>query len=103
MRHVGIFVVCPCTLSSIPWHCRWLKAGHHVITANKRLGAGPLQKYKEVQTAVKAGSGRFYYEACPPPISLLTLKYVTIKEHDMPRLASSRRRELSLVTKGMQR
>jgi len=41
----------------------WLASGISVVTPNKKLGSGPLGRYTEAVGAVKAGGGRFLYEA----------------------------------------
>ncbi|HTL12195.1 MAG TPA: bifunctional aspartate kinase/homoserine dehydrogenase I, partial [Bdellovibrionota bacterium] len=41
----------------------WLKKGIHIVTPNKQLGSGPLDRYRAVHAAEDAGSARFYCEA----------------------------------------
>ncbi|MEQ9400952.1 MAG: bifunctional aspartate kinase/homoserine dehydrogenase I [Longimicrobiales bacterium] len=41
----------------------WLAAGLHVITPNKHLGAGDLDRYRRVQGLSRRGPARFRYEA----------------------------------------
>lgn len=41
----------------------WLARGIHVITPNKRAGAGPLLRYQAIKDAAKARRTHFYYEA----------------------------------------
>ncbi|NLB14189.1 MAG: bifunctional aspartate kinase/homoserine dehydrogenase I [Gammaproteobacteria bacterium] len=41
----------------------WLAAGIHVITPNKHAGSGPIERYRRIRTAARAGDARFRYEA----------------------------------------
>lgn len=41
----------------------WLAAGIHVITPNKRAGAGPYARYAAIASARRDGAARFRYEA----------------------------------------
>ncbi len=41
----------------------WLAAGIHVITPNKRAGAGPLERYHAIRDAAARGGARFRHEA----------------------------------------
>ncbi len=41
----------------------WLAAGIHVITPNKQAGSGPIERYRTIRAAAKAGNARFRYEA----------------------------------------
>ncbi|HRQ35544.1 MAG TPA: ACT domain-containing protein, partial [Chiayiivirga sp.] len=41
----------------------WLAAGIHVITPNKQAGSGPIERYRRIRAAAKAGNARFRYEA----------------------------------------
>lgn len=41
----------------------WLARGIHVITPNKRAGAGPLPRYREIKDAAQKRRTHFYYEA----------------------------------------
>ena len=45
--------------------CRWLEQGRcHIVTPNKRLGAGPLANYKAVAQACRKHGQKFFYEVC---------------------------------------
>lgn len=41
----------------------WLERGIHVITPNKRAGAGPLARYRAIRERAEARRTRFFYEA----------------------------------------
>lgn len=41
----------------------WLERGIHVVTPNKRLGAGPLARYRAVRELGRGLSRHFFYEA----------------------------------------
>lgn len=43
-------------------HGKWLARGIHVITANKKSCAGPLDRYQEIAEARRGSGARFYYE-----------------------------------------
>jgi aspartokinase/homoserine dehydrogenase 1 len=45
------------------FYTAWLASGCDVITPNKKVGSGPLSRYKEAVGAATSGGGRFYYEA----------------------------------------
>ena len=40
----------------------WLNKGVHVVTPNKKVGSGPLQRYQACQAAVKSGAALWGYE-----------------------------------------
>lgn len=42
---------------------RWLAAGLHVVTPNKRLGSGPISDYRAAMAETRAGRGMFFGEA----------------------------------------
>ncbi|MDZ4812165.1 MAG: bifunctional aspartate kinase/homoserine dehydrogenase I [Pseudomonadota bacterium] len=44
-------------------YAQWLARGIHIITPNKNAGSGPLERYRAIQTATRAGAARFRYEA----------------------------------------
>jgi bifunctional aspartokinase / homoserine dehydrogenase 1 len=58
-------VVVDCTASAdvSALYARWLGAGCHVVTANKRANAGPLREYAEIRAAQARGGTHFFYEA----------------------------------------
>lgn len=41
----------------------WLRSGIHLVTPNKRLGAGPMDRYNAVRAACDASGAHFFYEA----------------------------------------
>jgi bifunctional aspartokinase / homoserine dehydrogenase 1 len=44
-------------------YAAWLAAGIHVVTPNKHAGAGPLDRWQAIRSALAGGSARFRYEA----------------------------------------
>jgi aspartokinase/homoserine dehydrogenase 1 len=42
---------------------RWLEDGIHVITPNKRAGAGALERYQAIKKGARGKSAHFFYEA----------------------------------------
>jgi len=58
---------------------RWLATGVHVITANKKAGAGPRPLYEACRTALQGGKGaQWYYETTGPGSGLPVLN--TLKD-----------------------
>uniref|UniRef100_A0A383VBT6 Homoserine dehydrogenase n=1 Tax=Tetradesmus obliquus TaxID=3088 RepID=A0A383VBT6_TETOB len=58
-------VLLDCTASELlPQHyCSWLgQQGLHIITPNKKLGAGPLQRYQQLRQLQKDTGKHFMYE-----------------------------------------
>lgn len=41
----------------------WLARGIHLVTANKRAGAGPMARYRDVRRGARDGGSRWRYEA----------------------------------------
>ncbi len=64
-EHLPHAVIIDCSASSAvaDHYPQWLAAGIHVLTPNKQAGGGPLERYRAVQAAAKAGSARWRYEA----------------------------------------
>ena len=54
-----------CTAADFgPAYAEWLDAGVHVITPNKKAGAGPMDRYRRLrELSSEVGKGRFLYEA----------------------------------------
>ena len=54
-----------CTAADLgPSYEKWLDAGVHVITPNKKAGAGSMSRYKTLRRlSSQAGKGRYLYEA----------------------------------------
>lgn len=78
----GPRIIVDCTASEEPpkHYARWLEAGIHVITPNKKAGAGPLGDYRAAKAAQAAGHAHFYYEvrtaprrACASPAAFFAL------------------------------
>ena len=57
-------VVIDCTAADAPcdYYARWMAAGVHVITPNKKLHAGPLARYQAVRDLQAAGKAHYFYE-----------------------------------------
>jgi aspartokinase/homoserine dehydrogenase 1 len=58
-------VLLDCTASELlPQHyCSWLgQQGLHIITPNKKLGAGPLQRYQQLRQITRETGKHFMYE-----------------------------------------
>ena len=70
--------VLDCTASAaVPrLYARWLDAGIHVVTPNKKLTSGPLDDYSAVKALQRAGAAHFLYEgACGAGLPIIsTLK-----------------------------
>lgn len=64
-EHIPHALIIDCSASDAVAACYadWLKQGVHVVTPNKRLGAGPWARYAAVKAEVAQGGGRFRYEA----------------------------------------
>eukprot|EP00878_Enallax_costatus_P043901 GHUV01052005.1.p1 GENE.GHUV01052005.1~~GHUV01052005.1.p1 ORF type:complete len:234 (+),score=43.74 GHUV01052005.1:95-796(+) len=63
---VAAGVLLDCTASdTLPQHyAKWMgQYGLHVITPNKKLGAGPLQRYQQLRQLQKETGKHFMYEA----------------------------------------
>lgn len=57
-------VVLDCTASDVPpshYH-DWIKKGIHIITPNKKLGAGPLEQYLAVRKRQRESYTHWFYE-----------------------------------------
>lgn len=57
-------VVVDCTASEdVPdQYCNFMGAGVHVITPNKKFGAGPLDRFQQAKNLQLQGTAHFYYE-----------------------------------------
>lgn len=61
--NIGIIVDCTAS-DAVPDHyVSWLRAGLHVVTPNKKMGAGDLQRYRAALAAAKEGTSEFLAEA----------------------------------------
>lgn len=57
-------VILDCTASDEPpkEYLNWMKKGIHVITPNKKLNSGDLQRYKELKAHQRSSYTHFFYE-----------------------------------------
>ena len=64
-EHLPHAVIVDCTASDevADRYEDWLRRGIHVVTPNKRAGAGPLARYHAIQTLGRTLSRHFLYEA----------------------------------------
>ena len=63
--HLPHAVIIDCSASDAvaDRYAGWLERGIHVITPNKRAGAGPLARYRAIRERTEARRTRFFYEA----------------------------------------
>lgn len=63
--HLPHAVIIDCSASDAvaERYAGWLGRGIHVITPNKRAGAGPLERYRLIRDRAEAKRTRFFYEA----------------------------------------
>jgi len=61
----GKSVIVDCTADDAPadLYASWLESGASVVTPNKKAGSGPLERYKAIRAAEKAGGSKFFYES----------------------------------------
>jgi aspartokinase/homoserine dehydrogenase 1 len=64
-EHLPHAVILDCSASGevAEQYPRWLGAGIHVVTPNKRANSGPLDLYDELHEARRAGGSHYLYEA----------------------------------------
>jgi homoserine dehydrogenase len=57
-------VVFDCTASDVPcdYYAKWMSQGVHVITPNKKLHSGPIERYNEVRKLQAEGAAHYFYE-----------------------------------------
>lgn len=57
-------VIFDCTASPVPgkFYPKWMDKGVHVITPNKKLHSGPLDKYLAVRNMQANGKAHYFYE-----------------------------------------
>jgi len=62
--HLPHAVIIDCTASEevAALYPKWLAAGVHVITPNKRAFSGPYEQYRALQSAADEGSSHYFYE-----------------------------------------
>ena len=59
----AVIIDCSASAAVAAQYPRWLAAGIHVVTPNKKANSGPLELYSQVQAARRAGSTHYLYEA----------------------------------------
>jgi len=61
----GKSVIVDCSADDAPadLYASWLESGASVVTPNKKAGSGPLDRYKAIRAAEKAGGSKFFYES----------------------------------------
>lgn len=66
-------VVFDCTAADEPcdFYAKWMEQGVHVITPNKKLHSGPIDRYAAVRALQAQGAAHYFYEV-PPHVSFLT-------------------------------
>ncbi len=64
-EHLPHAVIVDCTASDevAARYEEWLRRGIHVVTPNKRAGAGPLARYRAIRALGRTLSRHFFYEA----------------------------------------
>lgn len=76
-EHLPHAVIIDCTASQsiADRYTGWLERGIHVITPNKKASSGPMEFYRELRRAARAGNSHYHYEttvgAALPIISTL--------------------------------
>jgi bifunctional aspartokinase / homoserine dehydrogenase 1 len=60
-------VVFDCTAAEQPCdlYSKWMEKGVHVITPNKKLHSGPLERYSAVRALQAQGAAHYFYEVHP--------------------------------------
>lgn len=63
-------VIVDCTASDEPpaHYLEWIKKGIHIITPNKRLGSGPLDRYLAVRQSQRQSFTHWMYEVSPDSV-----------------------------------
>jgi aspartokinase/homoserine dehydrogenase 1 len=63
--YIPNLAVIDCTASDAPaaHYLEWMRQGVHVITPNKKLGSGPLDRYRRVRQLQRERMTHFFYEA----------------------------------------
>lgn len=63
-------VILDCTASDVPpsHYLDWIKKGIHIITPNKKLGSGPLDRYLAVRQIQRESYIHWFYEVHPEPL-----------------------------------
>jgi aspartokinase/homoserine dehydrogenase 1 len=58
-----VLVDCTASAAVAAHYADWLAAGIHVVTPNKQANSGPLEYYRRLQQARRAGASHYLYEA----------------------------------------
>jgi bifunctional aspartokinase / homoserine dehydrogenase 1 len=58
-----VLVDCTASAAVAAHYADWLTAGIHVVTPNKQANSGPLEYYRRLQQARRAGASHYLYEA----------------------------------------
>ncbi|HYM29106.1 MAG TPA: bifunctional aspartate kinase/homoserine dehydrogenase I [Steroidobacteraceae bacterium] len=58
-----VLVDCSASAEVAAHYAEWLAAGNHIVTPNKKAHSGPLEGYRQVQAARRAGASHYLYEA----------------------------------------
>jgi aspartokinase/homoserine dehydrogenase 1 len=58
-----VLVDCTASAAVAAHYADWLAAGIHVVTPNKQANSGPLEYYRHLQQARRAGASHYLYEA----------------------------------------
>jgi aspartokinase/homoserine dehydrogenase 1 len=58
-----VLVDCTASAAVAAHYADWLTAGIHVVTPNKQANSGPLEYYRRLQRARRAGASHYLYEA----------------------------------------
>ncbi len=59
----AVIIDCSASQAVADAYVGWLERGIHVVTPNKRAGSGPIDYYKAIRRACRAGNTHFLYEA----------------------------------------
>ena len=59
----ALIIDCSASADVAQHYERWLAAGIHVITPNKKANSGPMANYERLKPARRKGGSQYYYEA----------------------------------------
>lgn len=67
-NYVPNTVIIDATASDIPpaKYLQWMQKGIHIITPNKKLNSGPLDRYQALRQFQRGSYIHFLYEVCAP-------------------------------------
>lgn len=79
-------VIFDCTASDAPcdFYQTWMSAGVHVVTPNKKLHSGPLERYRAVRQLQADGAAHYFYEVRPALRRMLACLFGWAPEHQYP-------------------